>query len=412
MNSSGDRTNLVVSLINHTLSCWAAMSVSLRSNFPIVEKKVYLDNAGSGPPPKPVILKMQRFIEEWSTTGEKWPEVLREIVESRSLFATLIGATTREVASMPNVTTATIAVASAIKQKPNANVVISPHNFPTNAYVWQAQRQAGVVKEVRIARPQNGRVAIDEYERMIDDHTSVVAIDYVAWLTGYREKIRQVAELAHEHNAILLTDVFHAAGVFPIDVRKEEIDILTCGMYKWLLGPHGAAYLYVREELLNQLVPTYMGWHSVSESVINRLLAGRELFDKPFALETAVPASDATRFEWGSWSVITLLGSKAALQFALDTKMPEHFNHTFKLRQQIIDELNELSKHVISPSSMDESSGIVAFSEKNSSRVASQLQEEGIVVSGRPGLLRVSPHYYNTSEEVSRFLDSLRDKIG
>lgn len=411
MNSFANKTSAVVSLINHALSCWVAMSESLRSNFPIVEKKVYLDNAGSGPPSKPVIMKMQRFIEEWSTTGENWPEVLREIVESRSLFARLIGASTREVASMPNVTTATIAVASAMKQRRNANVVISPHNFPTNAYVWQAQRQVGVIKEVRIAKPQNGGVAIDEYERIIDDNTSVVAVDYVAWLTGYREKIRQVAELAHEHNAILLTDAFHAAGVVPIDVRKEGIDILTCGMYKWLLGPHGAAYLYVREELLNQLVPTYMGWHSISESVINRLLAGRELFDRPFSLEAAEPASDATRFEWGSWAVIALLGAKAALQFALDSKMPEHFDHTFKLGQQIIDELNELSKPVISPRSTDESSGIVAFSEKNSSRVASQLQDEGIIVSGRPGLLRVSPHYYNIGEEVSRFLDSLREKI-
>ncbi|WP_243676372.1 aminotransferase class V-fold PLP-dependent enzyme [Vulcanisaeta distributa] len=107
-----------------------------------------------------------------------------------------------------------------------------------------------------------GTCPLEEYEKLIDDNTAVVFVDYVSWITGgYRERIREIAEIAHARGAVLISDAFHAVGVLPIDVTRDGVDVLITGSYKWLLGPHGAGFVYVSDELLNSLSHRYrVGW--------------------------------------------------------------------------------------------------------------------------------------------------------
>jgi selenocysteine lyase/cysteine desulfurase len=287
------------------------------------------------------------------------------------------------------------------------NVVLSELNFPTNVYPWHTLKARGLLKEVNVLKAEDGIVPLTTYERAIDDKTAAVSVDLVSWTNGCREKIPEIAKLAHAHGALMLVDVFHAAGVLPIDVRGLGVDVLLCGTYKWLMGPHGAAYIYANPDALNRLQPSIVGWHGIRDSVIARMQANEHPFGRPFDLSQAEPAGDATRFEWGTWSVISVEGAKAALEFTLKYPPEERWPIIQKLNERLVDGLRRKKRRVTSPTEEDRLSGIVTFDTPEPARVAKQLLDEHIVVAPRVNGLRVSPHFYNTEEEIDRLLEKL-----
>ena len=285
--------------------------------------------------------------------------------------------------------------------------MVSELNFPTNVYIWHALKQRGLLSEVRVLKATDGKVPLADYERMIDDDTVAVSVDYVSWVKGGRENIPAVTEIAHRHGALMLVDAFHALGVMPIDVRSLDVDVLVSGTYKWLMGPHGAAYLYVKHELLDELEPSIVGWHGISDSVIARVRGGEDVFGRPFELSRTEPAKDATRFEWGTWSVISVEGAKAALEFTLKYPPEERWPLIEKLTERLIDGLRKKGREVMSPLERERRSGIVNFKLENAASVARRLLEEHVVVAPRANMLRISPHFYNTEAEI----DSLLEKV-
>jgi kynureninase len=347
-------------------------------------------------------------MSDWRDYGENWEEWLPMIIESRRLFGKMIGAGLDEVASVPNVTTAVTALASSIKYKPNGNIVISELNFPTNIYIWHLQKKHGRAKEVRLLRKdQDGVIPLHEWEEAIDDNTSVVSLDYVSWANGCREKIREIVKIAHEHNAFVIADSFHGLGVFPISVKQDEPDALVCGMYKWMQGPHGAAFLYTRQDRLKDLDPNYIGWHGVEDSVVRRVSKQEDLFGKPFNIEETVPAEDATRFEGGSWGVISVIGAKAALEYALKHDQQERYHRVLKVTDHLIEGLKKKGRKILTPLQSDRRSGIVVFEDPDPHATFNKLKSLNITVASRVKAIRVSPHYYNTEEEIDKLLAAL-----
>jgi selenocysteine lyase/cysteine desulfurase len=271
-----------------------------RNQIPLLKNTVYLDNAGAGPPPSSVHAVMQSFLDEWRDFGERWETWLLDIVKSRDLFAQLIGASVDEAACIPNVSSGLGAIAGAMNLRSGGNVVVSELNFPTNVYIWHALKQRGLLTEVRVLKARDGKVPLEDYERMIDDDTLAVSLEYVSWINGGRENISAITEIAHRHSSLMLVDAFHALGVMPVDVKHLDVDVLVSGTYKWLMGPHGTAYLYVKPERLDELEPAIVGWHGISDSVIARVRGGQDIFGRPFDPSKTELASDATRFEWGT----------------------------------------------------------------------------------------------------------------
>lgn len=379
----------------------------IRQSIPVVKSSIYLDNAGSGPPTDLVIKEMKRFMKEWSTRGEYWEKWLLEVVEARELFARLIGVNEDEVACVPNVTLGLAAIASSVDHKQDSNVVISGNNFPTNVYLWHLQRKRGLLKEVRLLRPKDGVIPLEEYEKAIDDNTSLVSVDYVSWLNGCRERVNEVAEIAHKHGALLIVDAFHALGVMPVDARRDSIDVLTSGVYKWLMGPHGAAFLYVKKELLEHLQPSLIGWHGIKGNIIERVLARKDPFVEPFTLDDAIPSETAARFEWGSWSAISVIGAKAALSVALQDNMGERYARILTLTTRLVEGLRKKGKKILSPLEQERRSGILSYEDVNQSDTVSKLKKKRIIVSGRLRSVRVSPHFYNTKQEIDQLVDAV-----
>ena len=379
----------------------------VRRQIPLLANRVYLDNAGAGPPPLSVQEAMRSFLDEWTNVGEKWDEWLLEIIRTRELFARLVGASLNEIACIPSVTYGLAAIAGALRLKPGQNVVVSELNFPTNVYIWHSMKQKGMLSEVRVLKAKNGIVPLSDYERAIDDNTAAVSLDYVSWLNGCKEDIRTITRFAHSHGALMIVDAFHAAGVIPIDVRGLDVDALTCGVYKWLMGPHGTAFLYVKQNVLEELVPEIVGWHGISDSVVARVTSKQETFGRPFDISGVKPAKDATRFEWGTWSTITVMGAKAALEFVLKYDPRDRAPIIERLNEKLVDGLREKGRRVTSPLEKERRSGIVTFEMQDPARVAQRLQKDGIIVAPRVNSLRVSPHFYNIESEIDTLLRNI-----
>ena len=386
------------------------MNIDLvRKQIPVTSRRAYFDNAGTGPPPIPVLNSINEYMADWREYGENWEEWLPLIIESRRLFGKMIGgATLDEVGSVPNVSTALTGLASSLPYKSGGNVVISELNFPTNIYLWHLQKKHGRAKDVRLLhRNQNGTIPLEQWEKAIDDDTSIVSVDYVSWTNGCREKIREITKIAHEHDAFVIGDAFHYLGVFPLDIKQDDLDALVCGMYKWMQGPHGAAFVYTKHDRLKGMDPNYIGWHGVKDSVAHRLMNQEGLFGKPFNIEETTPAPDATLFEGGSWGVISVVGAKAALEFALKHDQTERSHRVLKVTEHLIEGLKKKGRKIQSPIQPDRRSGIVVFEDPEPMTTYEKLKKQNITVAARVGALRASPHYYNTEEEIDKLLAAL-----
>lgn len=378
----------------------------LRGRIEIVKNKIYLDNAGAGPLSRDVMEAINRFLDLWSREGEPWDEALDHIVEARRMFGEFVGAPVDDMAAVPSVTYGLNALLSSIKMPRGSNAVVSPLNFPTGIVSLQAMRSRGIISEVRLARPSGGRVPLEEYEKLIDDKTAIVLADHVSWITGYRERLREIAEIAHARGALLVSDAFHSVGVMPVDVRREGVDALLCGSYKWLMGPHGAGFVYVSKDLIERLEPSYSGWMGIEDSVIERKARGERLFERPFNLEAFRPARDAKILEWGTWPVMAFEGVLAAMKLLKRFEAAQRFeSHTSKLVERLFNGIEELGLRLRTP--RDSHAAIVTFEHKDPYGLAEKLARERITVSPRPGIVRVSPHFYNTTEEIEAFLEKL-----
>jgi cysteine desulfurase/selenocysteine lyase len=320
------------------------------------------------------------------------------------LFAKLIGARTEEVACVPNVSSGLAAVASGLRMRPGQNVVVSELNFPTNVYIWHAMKQKGLVSEVRVLKAKNGSIPLSDYEKAIDDRTAAVSLDYVSWINGCREDISNINRIAHSHGALMIVDAFHAVGVLPVDAHALGVDALACGTYKWLMGPHGTAFLYVKGDSLEKLEPSIIGWHGISDSVVARALAKEDTFGRPFELGSVKAAKDATVFEWGTWSTISVIGAKSAIEFALRYASADRWPIIERLTERLVEGLRRRSKKVTSPLEKERRSGIITFEVDDAGGTARRLQADGVVVAPRVNTLRVSPHFFNTENEIDTLL--------
>lgn len=380
----------------------------MRKQIPALANRTYLDSAGAGLPPRSVTQAMKGVIEDWSRTGEHWEEWLLDVVETRRLFAKLIGGKPNEVGVVPSVTAGLVALACSTNYSKRKKVVTSSLNFPTNIMLWQRMKEQGLLRHVEVLKHQNGSIPLEAYEKAVDDTTAIVSVDYVSWFSGYREQIREIVEIAHRHGALLIVDAFHALGVFPVDAPHDGIDALVSGFYKWLCGPHGVACVYVQEKVLPDLKPTYIGWHGVKDNVIERIQANRDPFDRPFPHDQAPPSATAARFEWGTWATVAVKGALEALRFTFQTAPATRFQAIGKYREQLIEGLEaQDAKLLTPPADVNPGGGIVTYEARNHGAIVERLASKRIIVSGRFDHIRVSPHFYNTPQDIDRLLEVL-----
>ena len=368
-----------------------------RAEFPIFRQRLYFNTCSLGALSTRVAGALQTFARLWDSSGAAawygpWWE---EIATLRSRFAALIGADADEVALFPSVTAALTAVSSAFDYRDRPGVVISDLEFPTTVYQWSAKAAAGVAVTM-VASPDGLTVPPDVYERAVGRRTQLVVASHVYFTSGAIQDLAVLVHLAHAQGAYCLVDAYQSVGQLPVDVHATDVDFLVTGGLKWLLGGPGIAYLYVRRDLARMLEPKNVGW-----------FAHRDQF--AFDVRRFEYADDARRFEGGTPSVAATYTGRAGLDIVLEIGAQRLRDRQVELVGHLVEGARSRGLGARVPGTPDHLAGIVTIPRRDPRAVVGALGERGIIIDSRPGIVRLSPYFYNTPEDCERVLDAIAE---
>src|SRR5947209_918860 len=371
--------------------------VTYRSEFPILQRKTYMNSCSLGALSNRSMQNMEQFMEMWNEWGaHAWYEIwMGEIAKARQKFATIIGADPGEVAIAPNVSTALSSIASALDYSKCNNVVMADMDFPTLAYQWLVKKRLGV--ECRfVESPDRVYVPPELFESAVDDRTALVATSRVFFTSGYIQDIRKIADIAHKCGAYILVDDYQGTGQIPLNVDAQDIDILVTGTLKWLMGGPGLAFVYIREGLIPSLQPTIAGWFGHRDQFQFKT---REFEFRP----------DAARVELGSPAVPAIYAANGGLDIVQEISVERICERTRYLTNDLIARAREHGWTVRAPQEPEQRSSIVMLELERPEEIVKELVARNIITDSRPGLLRISPYFYNTIEENAVVIDAIAE---
>lgn len=368
-----------------------------RAEFPILQKKTYLNSCSLGALSQRSINNMNEFMAMWNEWGaHAWYDIwLGEIAKVRQRFATLIGAQLHEVAIAPNVSTALSTIATALDYSKRNNIVMADMDFPTLSYQWLAKERLGV--ECRfVESPDRIQMSPERFESLVDERTALVATSRVFFTSGYIQDVRAVADIAHKNGAYVLIDDYQGTGQIPLNVVEQDIDFLVTGTLKWLMGGPGLALVYIREGLVPQIQPTVAGWFGQREQFEFKT---REFEFRP----------DAQRTEMGTPAVPTIYTAKGGLDIVLEIGSQTICERTRYLTNDLIARARERGWKVRAPQEPERRTSIVMLEFEQPEQIVEELLARDIITDKRPGLVRVSPYFYNTIEENEQIIDAIAE---
>ena len=367
----------------------------IRAKFPITKNCVFLNHAACSPLPKPVAEAMHKCIDNVSNYGPNH-EDLTDL--GKTCFAKLVNADIDEVALVENTSVGMNVAANVLRSDGRLKVVTTDLEYPTVVYPF-LRKSLGY--KVHYVKNVDGKIRLEDIERAVDDKTVAVTISQVEYANGYRFDLKPISEIVHQHGAYLIVDAIQACGAVPVDVKRDNVDFLATACYKWLLSPPGAAFLYVKKELVERFEPPMVGWASVKQDVFNTV-DFYDIWRMPYA-------DTASRFEIGSPSVISFIGAREAIKLLLDTGIQNIEKKILKLTDYLIDSLGDLGFESQTPLEPQCRSGIVNFRVAKPKETVDRLAEKGIIISPRANGIRASPHFYNTEEELDRLVEEVKN---
>jgi cysteine desulfurase/selenocysteine lyase len=374
------------------------MNAHLRSLFSHTGRVVYLNHAAVAPPPiktiEAITAQMRDVAENGSLHYRSWVAT-RE--RARELAARMLGAERSEqVAFMRNTSDALSTVANGLGWREGENVVTFRREFPSNVYPWLRLREA-YKTEVRFCEERDGRVDVDELIGLIDNKTRIVAISHVQYGSGYRADLERIGRAARQHDALLVVDVIQAMGAQPINVEAQLIDAAAGACHTWLLTPEGVGLLYLSDRARERIRPTLVGWMSVPspEDYGN--------FEQEW-MPGALP------WETGTAPTSLIHGLEASLSLLLETGVERIAAHLYDLTGYLCERLQTLNYRVVSSRRAGEKSQIVCIQhqgEWSSMALYNHLKKQNIIAAPRGERLRISPHLYNTADDIDKLVDAL-----
>jgi cysteine desulfurase / selenocysteine lyase len=365
---------------------------SARSLFPHTGKgKIYLNHAGTSPLSTRVVEAMTGYLHERSAGKiETYEEDLPMVEECRGSIQKLIHAESVErIALTANTSDAINVIAAGIPWKSGDGVLLNTAEFPANVWPWLNLKRHGV-RPVFIPEV-GGRITIDGILDRLTPRTRLVALSAVQFLSGHRADLATIGDICRSRGIIFAVDGIQAVGAVRIDIQKMKIDALAAGGQKWQMSPHGTGFLYVSEELQSILQQVNLGWLGVEDPWDFRNFA------QPLA-------RNAKRYEGGSKVMPSLWGMRAALATLLEYGPPAIEKHILALGRLLIDGLREIDGvELITPIDPDERAGITTIRlphPVDAGAIFKGLLQENITIALREGLLRYSPHFYCSPDDI------------
>ena len=354
----------------------------VRRDFPITQKCIYLDHAAGGPIPRPVLEAIQQFQKENAEGADfHWLKWMKQRDEARKTMADYIGASPEEIAFTTSTSHAMNLVAEILAEK--GKVLLNESEFPSSTVPW-LWRNACVDW---VSSPINGKSLL-----LVSKDVATIVTSYVQYATGRRQNISDLGN--NKGDKFLVINATQGMGVLPVDVQKWKADFVCTNSYKWMMAGYGGGILYIRKPLLEKLRPHGAGWRS---------MVGCDLMQN----KNVEMKKSGERYEWGCPNFSAMFGLAAAASYfsQIGTQLIER--RVLELTDFLIARLQKKKFTIFSPLEKELRSGIVIFQVREPVQVWKKLLEQKIYVSPRGEGIRVAPHFYNTEEEIERFLSAL-----
>ncbi len=365
---------------------------TFRSKFPILTRSVYLNSCAKGALCTPVIDAYSQFLRDWDQYGSPWQMWMQKAEELRAGLGKFMGAKASEIALTLSVSSGADSIASALDYGKRRKVVLGDQEYPTMAQIWLAQRSYGA--HIEFVHSRTHCPTPEDYERVVDQNTLIVPLTHVSFRNGSTLAVKEITEVCHRRGAWVLLDDYQCTGTRPVDVKALGVDFAVTGMLKYMLGPPGIAFIYVREDLVSQLEPRATGWF------------GRQ---DPFSLDIAQVnyADSARRFETGTFPVGAIYGSLAALAL-IEALGAQHIAAQIsRVTRHVLPQLAEIGMKLTTP--QDSSGPMVAIETDELYPLLEHMAQRNIIIAGRNNLFRASFHAYNTIADGDCLVESLRD---
>ena len=370
---------------------------SYRVVFPILSNYVHLASCSQGALAQPVSHAIEEYHNSLLLSGSNWNQAIMKVEATREKFAELIGAEIDEIAILTSVSDVISTIATSLPYEKNKNnIVLTDIDFPTVGHIWNSQERDRA--NISIIRSSNGILHLEQYEKEVKENTLLTCVPHVSYYNGYMQDIKAIANIVHKKGSMLFVDAYQSAGHIPINVKEMNIDILTTGTRKYMLGIPGVAFLYIRKELAEQLKPRITGWF------------GQENATK-FDIFNSVFAPGARRFETGTPSFISIYAAYEALNLLLRIGIQNIRSYMKELAELTREFGLQKGLQIIGPESSECSSGMTSFYIGDASKYEEILKEKKILVSSRKDVIRIAPHFYNTKDELDYAITELSNLI-
>jgi kynureninase len=375
-----------------------------RAEFPILEDRTYLISASLGP----LSIRSRHLAEEhlqlWQTLGpeELWfDHGMPRLQQCRELLASLIGASAAEIAVVPSVSSGLSSLATCFDFDERPKVVLTEMDFPTNHYVWRAQQRRGAKLDV-VPSPDGVRVPAADVVERIDEQTRIVNLNRVLFESSWIMELEPIIATAHDAGAYVVADDFHGTGVLPLDVHELGIDFLLTGALKWLCGGQGIAFLYCRADLIAEMEPLVVGWFG-TKGFFDFDRSGLRLRD------------DARRFETGTPTLPQAWTAAGGMEIITEVGVEDIRARSMQATALTIDLAYEAGLKVLSPREAHQRGGLVRVQvpggPDTAKRVLHDLFANDVVLDRRGDALRISPHFFNTDEELELCFRELKTAL-
>ncbi len=389
-----------------------ALVERIRKDFSLLGHVRWLASGATGPMSSHALGAIEE-VQAGLYTGfhpEAWERDYPE--EARSVVARLLGASAQEVALTRSTSEGLMAVGSSIPWERGDRIVISDQEYPANAVPWfYLARRYGL--EVRVVQSVDGRLPLDAFARLVDRKTRLISVSHVQFGSGFRVDLAGLAELAQSHGALLVVDGIQSVGALCVPIRDLGVDALACGGYKWLCGPMGTGFLYVRRQVAERLVPQGAGFEHLASSEWDELweaLCGGGTWVR----DAGELAEDAHRFDGIGHNFPLLAGLTAAVDYQLRLGPEWIERRVLALSGQLVELARSAGLQVLTPAADKERSGIVLLQgpwdlSQPAARMSLEeaLRGRGVVVNVRAGGVRASCHFFNDEEDLRQLMVAL-----
>ena len=363
----------------------------VRALFPVLEKRAYMFSGGIAPASKLMLDGIQRYNDKVTNDpGALYRDYHGDFDAARALYADLIGADVDEIAVTDSTGAGSNLSVEMVDPVEGGNVVFDEMSYPSAVFPWMLPERQHV--ERRFVKMRDGIVQLDDLAEAMDDNTIAVSISHVAQTTGFRQDLGALAAMAHEHGAVLLVDAMQSAGAMRIDVHETDVDFLSTGAMKYLMGTAGVGFLYAAKRHLDRMPPHAGGQGALQDT-------------RPWGEREFRPKPGAERFHVGLPNLMGLAATVPGLEILSAVGIDRVEEQVLDLTGYCVAELRERGQTVYTPMEPEKRAGIVAMELDDAAELDAFLIERGVDGYSYGNRFRVDPHVFNNREDIDRFLD-------